>query len=207
MGKLIDITGKKFGRLTAIGQSGKDKSNNHIWECICNCGKTTFVRKNHLVKNATKSCGCLNSETARNRFTKHGLHNSTIHRIWVQIIGRCYNENNKSFKNYGGRGISVCSEWKKDFQTFYDWSMANGYKKGLTIERIDNNGNYEPSNCCWDTMKKQGNNRRNNKMIEYKGEIKSLAEWCEILNLSYQSVWQRINNLKWSIEDSFERKK
>ena len=137
---------------------------------------------------------------------------SNIHQLIKQ---RCCNPNNRAYAYYGGRGITVCSEWlnteksgvknySKGFISFRDWALSNGYKEGLTIDRIDNNKGYSPDNCQWVSMKTQCNNKRSNHYIMYKGQTKSLAEWCEFLNLNYGKVKQRLNKLNWSVERAFE---
>lgn len=117
---------------------------------------------------------------------------------------RCSNKNLSCYKNYGGRGISVCDEWKDSFESFYEWAICNGYKEGLSIERINNNGNYCPDNCKWIKKSAQANNRRRNKHIEYKGETHNLSEWCNILGVSYSLVHNRMNKLGWSFERAVE---
>lgn len=119
------------------------------------------------------------------------------------IKDRCYNKNSKRYKDYGGRGVAVCSEWKNDFQAFYNWSMNNGYKKGLQIDRIDNNGNYEPDNCRFATAKENANNRRSNRYITVNNITHTLSEWCNILNLKYKKVTTRLYR-GWSIERALE---
>lgn len=133
--------------------------------------------------------------------TIHGMKKTRIYKSWERIKRRCNNP--KTYKNYGGRGIKVCDEWSKDFMAFYEWAMANGYRDDLTIDRIDVNGNYEPNNCRWVTMKEQENNRRNNHHITYNGETHTIAEWGDILNIPYKVLLQRITTYKWSIEKAF----
>lgn len=123
---------------------------------------------------------------------RHGLCKTRLYRIFGNIKQRCYYKNNKDYKNYGGRGIIVCDEWLKDFKKFYDWAINNGYQDGLTIDRINNDGNYEPSNCRWITKKAQSRNNRNNRIITYKGETHCLIEWSEILKIPYPTLRSRI---------------
>lgn len=113
---------------------------------------------------------------------------------------RCYNPKNRDFKHYGGRGITVCEEWRKDFKVFHDWAMANGYAKGLTLDRIDVNGNYSPENCRWATMLEQSNNLRKNKLLTYQGETKTVAEWARIKGIRRNTLWLRLYKHKWSVE-------
>ena len=207
--RLEDLTNKRFGRLI-VKKLAYIKNRTRYWECLCDCGKTTYTTSNCLNSGHTRSCGCLNKEQVN---VKHNMaHKAPIYAVWKELRARCNNPNHKSYINYGGRGISVCSEWDEDFLSFYNWSIENGYKKDtlsngknkLTIDRIDNNGNYEPSNCRWVTNKQQANNKRNNVTIEYKGEIKTLTDWCNELSLDKQKVYNRIHSLNWSVEKAFE---
>lgn len=134
---------------------------------------------------------------------KHGMKHTRLYRTWLHIKTRCYNQKYSRYKDYGGRGIKVCDEWRNDFMNFYNWSMKNGYKENLTIDRIDNDKGYSPSNCRWQTNKQQCRNRRNNKMYTANGEAHCLAEWCEILNLSYSTVYARLSR-DWPIEQALE---
>lgn len=134
-------------------------------------------------------------------FYKHGHSYEKIHRVWYGIIERCYSELHKSYHEYGGRGITVCDEWKNDFQAFYDWAMSNGYKEGLQIDRIDNNGNYDPKNCRFVTASENCRNRRTARIIEFNGEKKSLVEWSEITGLNPDTITERIKN-GWSVEEA-----
>jgi hypothetical protein len=150
----FDITGKKYSRLTAIKRVGGLR--NH-WLFQCECGEITSVRKAHVTSGRTRSCGCLAKELRKELFTKHGMSHTTEHNIWLSFRARCENPNHMYYKNYGGRGISVCDRWQK-FENFYA-DMGNR-PDGLTLDRINNDGNYEPSNCRWATWKQQNNNRR-----------------------------------------------
>ena len=203
MKKIIDITGRKFGRLTVIkldhlkemyNRKGVKNGHKTYWLCKCDCGNNIVVRKDLLLNGSSKSCGCLKKEQDRKNLntTTHGLSYTRLNSIWRGIKKRCLNNNCKAFPKYGGRGIKIYSCWINDFKSFYDWSIANGYKDDLTIDRINSDGNYEPSNCRWVDMKTQQRNRTNNKLIAYKGETHTLPEWCEILHLSYGKVRQRI---------------
>ena len=160
MSKKLNLIGNQFGKLTVIKYAGT-KNNRTAWLCKCECGNYTTVIGKNLKNGNTKSCGCLHVENARKLFTKHGKSHTRVYHIYSNILKRCTNTSNKDYKYYGGRGIAVCDEWKDNFQAFYDWSMSNGYKDNLTIDRINNDGNYEPSNCRWTTMKQQARNKRN----------------------------------------------
>lgn len=193
--KKINLLSQNFGNLSVISEYSKPNSKRKYWLCKCECGNTTIVNTTDLKSGHTKSCGCLktknNSTTTRNSIKANRLYN-----IWRGMKKRCYLPTNKDYKNYGGRGISVCDEWKNSFLTFYEWSMFNGYSDALTLDRIDVNGNYEPTNCRWVTMKMQQQNRRNNLYITHNEQSKSLSEWCEILNYPYKKAKERCHTLK-----------
>lgn len=195
MSKFKDITGQRFGRLTVLYRlhniKGKTK-----WFCVCDCGNLKEVTLSDLKKGNTQSCGCLYKDI----HTKHKKCDTRLYCIFGAVKSRCYNKNNKRYKDYGGRGIAVCDEWKDDFMSFYNWAILNGYKDTLTIDRIDVNGNYEPSNCRWVTPKQQARNRRSNRNYTINGETHCLKEWCEIVGLNYRTVQYRINILNQNIE-------
>lgn len=185
MGAKLDLTGQRFGKLTVLEECGR-RGGGVLWRCRCDCGNITEVRSNHLRRGAVVSCGCYNREKDRT----HGQSHTPLHHVWQCIKDRCLNENYSHRDTYGGRGITICEEWL-DFNAFYDWAMSNGYKEGLTIDRIDNNGGYEPSNCRWADMKTQCRNRRSNVVIECDGEKHCLSEWAEILREPYAKLVSR----------------
>ena len=196
--KSKNLINQKFGKLLVVNKS-YSKNHKVYWECICDCGKTCFVTTSNLKCNKIKSCGCLKVEKITNRNSTHNQRNTKLYEVWKTIKQRCLNPNNKAYNNYGGRGITICPEWQENFISFYNWSIINGYKEGLTIDRIDNNGNYEPSNCRWASRIIQSNNTRSNRFITINNETKSLADWCRIYNISYSLVMQREKKLKWDI--------
>ena len=194
MSRFIDITGQKFGRLTAIEKTNKKNSKGYLWYCKCDCGNICYTNSYRLRSGHTKSCGCITK--------KHGFFGTRIYKIWDSMKQRCYNPKCDAYMNYGGRGITICDEWKNDFMSFCNWSMNNGYSDNLTIDRIDVNGNYEPSNCRWADDIIQHNNTRKNPHFEYKGEIHTIPEWSRITGLNINTIKERIFKYHWSIEDS-----
>ena len=158
--KTFDLTNRRFGKLTAIRPQ---RTNTGLcgWLCRCDCGKETVVRTTALTSGHTKSCGCYAKHLRENGVphTTHGNKHSRLYRIWCGMKSRCCNPNVPFYKYYGGKGIAVCEEWQNDFQSFFGWSMANGYEDHLTIDRIDNDGNYEPSNCRWVSVAVQNRNK------------------------------------------------
>lgn len=193
-GKFDDLTGKKYHRLTALEYSCNVKGLGSFWKCLCDCGNIAYVFASRLKTGNTKSCGCLNSESASQRISKltttHGESKTRLYRIWKGMIDRC-KIGHSNAKNYGNRGIGVCEEWDKSFEVFRDWSMNNGYSKNLSIDRIDVSGNYEPNNCRWATRKQQGRNTRKTIYLTYNGETKPLKDWAEIIDVPYSCVYFR----------------
>lgn len=184
-----DLTGQRFGRLTVL-EFVPDERPNSSWLCKCDCGKTKIVNSKHFYNSNTQSCGCLKCKYVKRR-TKHNLTKTRIYRTWDSMLQRCYNSHCVSYQDYGKRGISVCDEWKESLEAFYKWSLEHGYNDTLTIDRIDVNGNYEPSNCRWIDKKVQVRNRRITVKVEYDGTIISLGEAAEKSQLPYGILWTR----------------
>lgn len=189
-----DLIGLRFERLTVIKQEGKYKNGARLWLCKCDCGNEKIVAGTHLVGGKIRSCGCLLKETtiARNKVekVKHGKRGTRLYIAWRNIKDRCLNPNEKAYPRYGGRGITICPEWM-EFEPFYEWAITHGYADNLTIDRIDNDGNYEPGNCRWTTRKEQANNRRSNVKITFDGKTKTLAEWADYLQIPYSRIEHR----------------
>ncbi len=203
MSKFIDLTGQHFGSLTVVERSENAKDGGAKWLCKCDCGNESIVSAGNLKSGHTQSCGCYEREQTIKRSTKHGKCGTRIYQVWRDMKNRCCRPLTHSYKTHGARGISVCAEWLHDFQAFYDWAMANGYADNLTLDRIDTNGNYEPSNCRWATQKEQANNKRNNHLVTYKGETKTITQWAETTGIKRQTIQKRLKN-GWSVERTLE---
>lgn len=198
-----DLTGQRFGRLTVIKKSGRNvyanNSTNTVWKCRCDCGNVSFATTNNLKRGNVKSCGCWKIDSQ----TTHGMSGTRIYRIWNDMRTRCYSESHKSYPEYGGRGITVCDEWKNSSDSFIEWALENGYNDSLTLDRIDNNKGYSPNNCRWATMKEQANNTRKNVVIKYNGEEKTISQWADELGINRNTLSNRIKR-GWSVERAFE---
>lgn len=201
-----DLAGQKFGRLTVKEYVGSKKYCS-LWRCVCDCGNEAIVKGKYLLNGDTKSCGCLITDVLKERNTTHGLsYKSRLYTVWKGMRDRCNNPHSDEYKNYGGRGISVCQEWN-DFVAFYQWAVNNGYDESLpstecSIDRIDNNGNYCPDNCRWTSMTQQARNTRRNRFLSHNGEKKTVVEWGEIYKICPQYIIQRIDRYGWSVEDA-----
>ena len=205
--KLKDLRGERIGLLTVLERADNIISpSGHsevMWKCQCDCGNIKIIRAATL-RNGQKSCGCLKNNLFQNYNPrkKHGESKTRLYKIWMGMKKRCYQKNSKTYERYGGRGIIICDEWL-DFEKFRDWALSHGYNESLSIDRKDVNGNYEPTNCKWSTNKEQANNRRSSRIIEYKGEKKTLAEWADYLNVPYARLQARFDN-GWSVQEAFE---
>lgn len=183
--------GEKYGRLTVLSCAGRNNDGRQMFLCKCECGKETTVIGKHLQSGNTKSCGCYKHDAGIKANTTHGLSKTNIYRIWASMKDRCTRNNCSAYPNYGGRGITVCQEWLDSFEVFYAWATENGYEEGLSIDRIDVNGNYEPSNCRWVTMEAQAHNKRTNVFITYNGETHTLKQWSDIVGVNYFTMQNR----------------
>lgn len=216
-----DLTGMRFGRLTVVGLHPTESRKSH-WDCLCDCGNMKIVRSDSLQEGRVKSCGCLKKEQDKKNLiygvdgpgrkrakngqhrSFHGFSHTRLHDIWLGMKGRCYNEHDARYSRWGGRGIKVCEEWRTNFIAFRDWAISSGYQDDLTIDRIDNNGDYCPENCRWATIKEQSNNRSTNINIKIGNSTKTLMQWCEIFELDYAKIYRRYQRNGFSgIDDLF----
>lgn len=205
-----DLTGKRFGRLTCIKIVGRDSQYRRKWLCTCTCGNETIVIASSLKNGLTKSCGCLGRERRSMVNTTHahlvGKRTNTprLYSIWRNMKQRCLNPNASKFENYGGRGIQVCEEWL-EYASFHNWAINNGYEENLTLDRKECDGNYEPANCRWVSYSAQNSNKRDNRLIEFNGDKKTLMEWSRILGIKYSTLNARLNQYYWTVEKAFNK--
>lgn len=200
MPKLIDLTGKRFGRLIVIKLSGRNKHGHLRWLCLCSCKKEVVILGINLRRGDTQSCGCLNKEKIVQRSTKHGYakrkEKCKTYSIWHDMIQRCTNPNNKRYKRYGGRGITVCAQWMKFINFLNDMGEA---PKGHQIDRMNNNKGYFKANCKWSTPKQQQRNRNNNHPVTYNNRTQCVSAWAEEFNINPGTLLGRLNR-NWSIK-------
>lgn len=188
----LELKNKKFNRLFVLKYVGHQK-----WLCECECGNKIIAYGSQIKSGHTQSCGCLQKERTSNANTKHHYCKTPIYTVWQNMRERCNRKTNKEYHNYGGRGIKVCDEWNANFENFKDWAFNNGYEKGLTIDRIDVNKDYEPNNCRFVNWKEQANNTRRTNKIEFCGIIKSRKQWAETFDINYGTFTDRIKKRKW----------
>lgn len=199
--KYEDLTGKRFGRLVVLERKGTNKHGNSMWLCKCDCGNKKIITAGYLKKGSTQSCGCYQKEINKTINKTHGMSNTRIYRIYTSMKNRCYNEKDKKhFEHYGKRGIKMCDEWlgENGFINFMEWSLSHGYTNELTIDRIDVDGNYEPSNCRWADNKTQQNNTTNNHYLTINGVKKTITEWAEENGVNPFTAVSRINKWNWN---------
>lgn len=212
LAKSLNLEGKRFGRLTAVSlapyESGTEESAR--WKCLCDCGNEAIIVAKNLISGNTRSCGCLLPDILNERNKSNAVHNGSYDRlycVWQGMKNRCYSVKNHAYKDYGGRGISVCDEWigEGGYDRFKSWAYSNGYDENAprgkcTLDRVDVNGNYEPSNCRWVSLLVQANNKRNIRMYELNGEEKPFSVWCREYDINPSLVRQRMKNYGWSFE-------
>lgn len=196
-----NLIGRRFGRLVVVAFSGMKQlklQQKASWFCKCDCGSDTTALAMNLQNAFTQSCGCLCREVSAATGRTHGLTETPEYSSWSGMIQRCENANDTAFKNYGGRGIMICPRWRESFANFYA-DMGPKPSPQHSIDRINNEGNYEPSNCRWATSREQGSNRRDNRILVFRGETLCLSEWAIRVGLSRQAIYQRLA-AGWSVE-------
>lgn len=201
---IIDLTGQKFGRWTVLSRVDKERRGSSHWYCRCDCGTEKILRSNTLRGNESLSCGCRQKEIASNLGKSKAVHSKSgtrIYSLWKSIRQRCYNNNHNQYKNYGGRGIKVCDRWLESFENFLE-DMGDNIPEGMTLDRINVNGDYSLNNCRWISMKEQQNNRTNNVLIEFNGEKLTISQWSEKLGIKYITLYDRLITRGWSVEKS-----
>ncbi len=191
-----DLLGQTFGRLCVVSEYGRNRNRNVLWECRCSCGNKTYVTTHDLNCGHTRSCGCLKTEETIKRNTREGQAKRSndlyLYKVWAAMKQRCLNPNNKRYHDYGGRGITISESWM-EYDEFYAWAIEHGYKRGLDIDRIDNNKGYSPDNCRFVTRKQNCRNKRDNRFITLMGQTRVLQEWCDIFGLDSKVVSHRIS--------------
>lgn len=193
--------GHVYSRLTVVAAAGSIKGQG-AWMCVCTCGVSKVVTGTHLRRGQVRSCGCLQAEVMRSVNLTHGLTRTPTNITWQSMRARCNLKTHKYYSNYGGKGIKVCERWN-DYTKFL--ADMGERPAGMSLDRIDGNKGYEPSNCQWATRTEQNRNSSQNRMIEYRGKIQCLSAWCEELNRNYDTTHRRLFQLKWSIKDAFEK--
>ena len=202
------IVGKQFGRLIVLGFDHMGKYGESYWLCECTCPKHNrlIVSRGSLTKHHTTSCGYYKSDLQRKLKTTHGDHKSRLHNIWGDMKQRCGNEKHTNYRLYGERGIDVCEEWSDNFETFRNWAVSNGYSDNLTLDRIDNDGNYCLDNCRWVDRYTQMSNTRKTRRITYNGETHSISEWARKFNVSYNLLYYRLIKNDMSLFEEYFKK-
>lgn len=197
--RFIDMTGRKFHRLKVVSYAGKTGTN-PLWNCICKCGNPTVSAGAKLRGGQTRSCGCFSREQLARFRTKHGKSKTLEYYVWKTMVGRCHVKTNRQYADYGGRGITVCERWRESFMNFIT-DMGKRPVGRFTTERRDNNKGYEPGNCYWATLKQQGRNKRNNRLLTARGKTQCLSAWAEETGMIMGTLHARIKN-GWDHEDA-----
>lgn len=198
------IPGQKFGRLTVLKRAENNPGQQGVrWLCQCECGNVKSIQAGKILNGQTKSCGCFQRERMVNMNRRHGMFGTRIYRIWTRMMTRCTNQKARNYADYGGRGIRVCERWKK-FENFYA-DMIGTYRDGLSIDRIDPNGDYYPENCRWETATRQQRNRRITKILEFNGRRQSIADWADELAIPLGTLRERLRR-GWTTERALTTK-
>lgn len=205
-----DLKGLTFGNLTVIQLVGVKKTHKQ-WLCDCKCGNQTIVFQTNLLTGGTTSCGCLSSRQQAHKLREtnitHGQSQTKLYHVYYAVLDRCFNKDSKAYYHYGNRGITVCDEWKESFETFHQWSALNGYKEGLTLDRINNDDDYKPSNCQWITSTEQTLNKRTTIYVTINNVTKTLKEWSVESGIKYSTLWSRYTAYGWTDEKLLSKPK
>ena len=188
MSKKYELLGQRFGNLTVVEKCESNAHGEIKWKCICDCGNEHFATSHRLITGETQRCTECKIELIRKANTTHGCNPAELYWKYQNMLTRCYNKKYTLFHRYGGRGIKVCDEWRHSFVAFRDWALSHGYKTGLTLDRIDNDGDYSPNNCRWATVTEQANNRSTNRIVTVNGETDTLANWARRANAKYSYI-------------------
>ena len=200
--RLEDLTGWNFGRWLVVEFAGRGAHGEVQYKCRCSCGVERTLRRSSITSGNSRSCGCLSDEEKRTRGITHGETGTRLYRIWAGMIQRCCNSSKRyEWDKYGGRGISICQEWRESFEKFRDWALNHGYSESLTIDRINVNGNYCPENCRWVTTYQQNNNKRTSKIIEFNGTTGTVREFADMYGLEYSCLYARLKS-GWGVSDA-----
>lgn len=194
--RLIDLTGKRIGKLVVLEYAGRTERRASLWRCHCDCGNEVVMRGDVLRRGNTGGCGC-------GKGLKHGHRNKLWYPSYKAMMERCYLYTSGNYSRYGGKGITVCGEWR-DINKFAEWAEESGYAPGLTLDRIDSSRGYSPDNCRWATKKQQSNNRKNTLYYTYRGETKALTDWAEEVGINRHTLYDRIEKRGWSVEKAIE---
>jgi hypothetical protein len=197
-GRAKSLVGQTFGRLSVVRYAFTGSHRRAFWHCRCECGRECDVPSQSLLRGQSRSCGCLHLEA----ISTHGLSKTRLYRVWKEMHGRCYRPKNNRYALYGARGIIVCKRWH-DLAAFVE-DVGEPPTPTHQLERMDNDGNYEPLNCKWATPTEQARNRRNTIVVEYRGESRALAQWCDDLSLPYREMRRRIVDRDWTPTRAFE---
>jgi len=185
-----DLINRQFGKLTPL-KPVKMTFRRIGWLCRCTCGNTVVVAGTLLRSGHSKSCGCLQRETARRCNTKHGMYQSREYQVWAGMLQRCYNPKEPSYSNYGARGISVCPQWRDSFERFFK-DMGRRPSPKHSLDRIDNSAGYSPANCRWASKKEQARNQRGNHVLTLKGKSMTVVQWAEVTGISISALRHRL---------------
>lgn len=197
----LNLSGERFGMLVVIGDAGT-RGSQRLLNCVCDCGKSCIKQLGNLRSGHTKSCGCSRSMTTTTEKTRHGMYGTPTYKSWSSMLTRCLNKRNNRYKDYGGRGITVCERWR-DFELFF--ADMGKRPDRTTLGRIDNNGNYEPSNCEWQKNITQARNKRNTALFKFKGILATIPDHCERTGLNQSTVRSRIYTYHWPVDKALSK--